>query len=688
MAFAVPRNRGDEARDGRGGTGDGGLREGEMTDESTTQAAPGRVFATQCDLVMKGGITSGIVYPLAVVEIAKAFTLRSIGGTSAGAIAAAAAAAAELGRQRWNNDAGFQALAKLPEHLVSKPVGGRGTKLLAFFKPAPKLRPLFDVFLGVMGERTGWRRAGAGAKALFAHFAPAIVLGAAIGSVPLGWAVARSGAVLVWPWVLAGALTGAVLVALAHALWLLFRELPNNRFGACTGMPAADDRAPEEALTVWLADYLDALCGQRDAQAGEDDEVDRAKPLTFGDLRKHGIDLQMMTTCLTLGRPFRLPFRDDEQVRENKQFFYKESDFRELFPPRVNAWMHARERPASADAGSASEDLDLSGFRRLPAPDDLPVVVAVRMSLSFPLLLSAIPLHAVDFNRRPRKRSATHAAQRGEPRRKLEPCWFTDGGVGSNFPIHFFDSSLPCRPTFGLDLGQAEEGEPERVRFPKKNGDARLTWWHRFEGGGFARLAGFLGTVVHVAKDWNHETLSHLPGFRDRIGLILLTKREGGLNLSMDSELIKVLTEYGRIAGLNFVERFGNPDLWTDVTDPSSMNWGNHQIIRLRLLLAGMSELLGSLEGACGKLQGTDANFDRFFEPSAHACSYSFEGLDNLDADPQGLYYTQAGLALEAFKRLRALAKLIDASNQARPSTRLEREAPRPTPELKTRPRI
>ena len=59
------------------------------------------VFAQECDLIMKGGITSGIVYPLAITEIAKAFRLRSIGGTSAGAIAAAAAAAAELGRQRY-----------------------------------------------------------------------------------------------------------------------------------------------------------------------------------------------------------------------------------------------------------------------------------------------------------------------------------------------------------------------------------------------------------------------------------------------------------------------------------------------------------------------------------------------------------------------------------------------------------
>ncbi|MNJ28190.1 hypothetical protein D3C77_227190 [compost metagenome] len=43
-------------------------------------------YPTECDLIMKGGITSGVVYPLAIVEIAKAFRLRSIGGTSAGAM--------------------------------------------------------------------------------------------------------------------------------------------------------------------------------------------------------------------------------------------------------------------------------------------------------------------------------------------------------------------------------------------------------------------------------------------------------------------------------------------------------------------------------------------------------------------------------------------------------------------------
>ena len=54
----------------------------------------------ECDLIMRGGVTSGVVYPFAITEIAKSYRLRDIGGTSAGAIAAVFAAAAEYRRQK------------------------------------------------------------------------------------------------------------------------------------------------------------------------------------------------------------------------------------------------------------------------------------------------------------------------------------------------------------------------------------------------------------------------------------------------------------------------------------------------------------------------------------------------------------------------------------------------------------
>jgi predicted acylesterase/phospholipase RssA len=62
---------------------------GHMADEQG--AAPEDRF---CDLVMKGGITSGIVYPPAIAKLAREYRFKNIGGTSAGAIAAAVAAAA------------------------------------------------------------------------------------------------------------------------------------------------------------------------------------------------------------------------------------------------------------------------------------------------------------------------------------------------------------------------------------------------------------------------------------------------------------------------------------------------------------------------------------------------------------------------------------------------------------------
>ena len=76
--------------------------------------------ALQCDLVMKGGITSGVVYPRAMVRVARDYRIRSIGGTSVGAIAAVLTAAAEYWRQA---NPGSEAVARQQrkiEELVSR----------------------------------------------------------------------------------------------------------------------------------------------------------------------------------------------------------------------------------------------------------------------------------------------------------------------------------------------------------------------------------------------------------------------------------------------------------------------------------------------------------------------------------------------------------------------------------------
>jgi hypothetical protein len=85
-----------------------------------------------------------VVYPLALVALAEKYRFSSIGGTSAGAIAAAAAAAAEYGRQ--NGSGGFTRVAKIPAEV--------GPNLLALFQPTPALKPLYDIFIAALKAKT------------------------------------------------------------------------------------------------------------------------------------------------------------------------------------------------------------------------------------------------------------------------------------------------------------------------------------------------------------------------------------------------------------------------------------------------------------------------------------------------------------------------------------------------------
>ena len=68
-----------------------------------------------------------------------------------------------------------------------------------------------------------------------------------------------------------------------------------------------------------------------------------------------------------------------------------------------------------------------------------------RMSASLPFLLSAVPLYAVHI---------TH-----DDKFSLKCCWFSDGGLASGLPLHFFDAPIPSRPTFAINLvpGYGEE---------------------------------------------------------------------------------------------------------------------------------------------------------------------------------------------------------------------------------------
>jgi predicted acylesterase/phospholipase RssA len=97
--------------------------------------------ARSCGVVLKGGITSGVVYPHALCELARTYRFASVGGTSAGAIAAVAAAAAEYGRDRG----GFEKLAAVPAWI------GSGDNLFRLFQPQPRTAAFFRLFTAGLG---------------------------------------------------------------------------------------------------------------------------------------------------------------------------------------------------------------------------------------------------------------------------------------------------------------------------------------------------------------------------------------------------------------------------------------------------------------------------------------------------------------------------------------------------------
>src|SRR4029079_4804049 len=180
-----------------------------------------------------------------------------------------------------------------------------------------------------------------------------------------------------------------------------------------------------------------------------------------------------------------------------------------------------------------------------PDADALPLVVGARLSLSFPVLLQAVPLYSIDWTLRENQDGVV----------KLERCWFSDGGICSNLPIHFFDALLPGRPTFALSLKgehpdypvvfppfQPGQSERSNVWISKNNSAGTTATWNRFDQGAPAvPLLSFIGAMVDTMQCWNDNLTILHPGYRDRIVHISHTDDEGGLNLNMPKPIIERL---------------------------------------------------------------------------------------------------------------------------------------------------
>lgn len=601
---------------------------------------------TPCNLVMKGAIVSGVVYPSAINKLKDHHDFRNIGGTSAGAIAAAAAAAAEYCRQAAihdGNDAhvndGFDRLEQLTQKFTNQGPGGPSSQpnlLSTLFQPAQTTKPLLDVLsplLVLLKQKKeadnppplinvlGWMqkiwpqipgqmlrfvndvliqweddyaalRDGKTQGSEWGGFIGAVVgilLAFAItGIVSLFVPVRMVLIIVLLPCLLllgggvawGGSQLGMWLVGTLKALLglndLLNTQVYDNKFGICIGHTPEEQQDPARPsnLTDWLYEIYNQMA-----------DLPLNQPLTFGHLQDRGIELRMVTSNISHGRPYIMP-------NELTNFIWREEDLSLFFPKVVIEYMKANEDTSLHVTLPSDQE---NHFHFFPSVKNLPVVLAVRLSISFPLLLSAVPLYTID------REGMTADADLSEPiaANRMQQNWFSDGGICSNLPIQFFDEWLPTYPTFGINLTSLRpvkvtpaqlsilprnplqvatqsplqtlrqlqlDGQPQQstqttpatqpaaqssafiddnpqVYLPRASEPYIPEWVE--QKGLFAFFNAILGTGLY------HRELSQvgLPSYRERVVQIRLAPDEEGLNLDMDANTVNALVQKGDAAG-------------------------------------------------------------------------------------------------------------------------------------------
>jgi hypothetical protein len=349
----------------------------------------------------------------------------------------------------------------------------------------------------------------------------------------------------------------------------------------------------------------------------------------------------MVTANVSQGQPYTLPFTSGP-------FVFSKEEFRELFPDYVVDYMIAiseayppldvvrepirikvvpgQDRPVAVSDAAPGKTHTLYF---LPRGHDLPVVVATRMSLSFPVLIGAVPLWTLS-------EACLHKQASGQ-KVTLEPGdlqrnWFSDGGTCSNFPIHFYDRWFPRKPTFGINLEtlpdwlfeKGANGQPSSIRPEVQHYRSLLRperqdgphdaphQWQVFEHMPKARspeqdtlvqlptpfpedrplprweplcgsLSGFVGSIINTGVFYRDIVQARLPSYYDRIVTVYHSENEGGLNVEMEQPVIDSIVARGAEAGEALRDTF---------------RFERHRWVRLRLLLAEMEEQLIKLRGS------------------------------------------------------------------------------------------
>lgn len=363
----------------------------------------------------------------------------------------------------------------------------------------------------------------------------------------------------------AGFLIGWVAGGIVALAWYLLVAVPKNDNGICTGL------GNDWALTNWLTAKIDRVAGVE----GRTDPDHRH--LTFRDLQDCKITFVAITSDLKRGVPLDVP-----NALANYRF--RPDQFARFFPPSV---LH--------QLGVMDQEAHLSTPKPFPEWQDVPVVVAARMSMSFPVLFSAVPVY--------------HATAESIEASKAN--WLSDGGIVSNFPLHKFDRALPSWPTFAIDLIE-KEGRPTGpvdTQFllnpvsdaqaiglptclqganpaPEEIAETVTAFRQAQSQVETGDLLGLASRILNTARGWMDNSQKTLPGYAERIVGVYLYKGEGGLNLDMDARTISRLADRGLCAAHTLATS------WEPLGgDRAGNQWQQHRWLRYRILMREVEQL-------------------------------------------------------------------------------------------------
>ena len=386
----------------------------------------------------------------------------------------------------------------------------------------------------------------------------------------------------------------------SRAFGLIAGTTPQRRRNLLDVMAAVPKPTVNKSLVPWLNDCLNSLTGLPGDQvlrfghlwSGLDYHQRRLDP-TREDLAgwwqmaqrsdHRLVNLELMTTDLTRQRPFRFPLDPTEDGDPEQLWLCIDQlrdDESQMFPESILQALSETESREVHDRHGI-----LRTLHKLPQPWDLPVIFAVRISMSLPVLFQAVRMYRIRRSAPIQDDLGRTIFDHGQPVALLSPpdlaqdLWFSDGGITSNFPVHFFDHPLPRWPTVSLNLGVHPFDAPHQdVWLPQDWDDLNIPV-KSLGGSGL----GFGKAIFDTAMSWRDSMQSALPGYPNRIAQVRTGLGEGGTNLFMPREIIASLALRGALAGARLRTRF--------TSDPQ---WNRFRWLRLRTAMSNIEKLRAS----------------------------------------------------------------------------------------------